>query len=328
MLNNLVNVYDCVFLVKKCIKAPSMILSKLVQGKQTRTEKAWEHTSSPPINWWDIPAVRKRWNYMVSGDPDVEHYEYISGKYLKDRNGLSALSVGCGTGHRELRWAETGQFKCIDAYDLSEQRIRYAVDAADKKGLRDIIHYRTGDVYKIEYHENCYDVILLEQSLHHFSPIEDLLVRLNRFLKQNGYLIINEFVGPARFQWTDRQLEAINGLLSALPAGYRTMWNSNSVKRKICKPSRLRMILDDPSEAVESANILPMMHKIFHVIEIKEYGGTILHMLFQGIAHNFLSEDRETRRLLDACFEVEDALLNNGDIRSDFIVAVCTKRND
>ena len=327
MFNNLVNVHDLLFLLARGTKVPSL-LRKLFQGKRKRINTAWAHTSSPPINWWDIPAVRERWNRLISGDPEVEYYEYISRKYLNGRHSLSALSIGSGTGHRELRWAEGGKFKCIDAYDLSEQRINFAIDSAEKKGLGNIIHYRIGDIYEIEMNENYYDVILLEQSLHHFSPVEDLLIRLNRFLKQDGYLIINEFVGPTRFQWTDRQLEAINGLLSALPARYRTIWNSNSIKRKVYKPSKLRMILDDPSEAVESANILPMLNKIFNVIEVREYGGTILHMLFNGIAHNFLSQDIETRSLLDACFQVEDSLLASGDIKSDFIVAVCTKRTD
>ncbi len=85
------------------------------------------------------------------------------------------------------------------------------------------------------------------------------------------------------------------------------------------------MILGDPSEAVESSKIRPLLHKIFEVVEIREYGGTVLHLLFSGIAHNFLSEDTETRHWLDICFEVEDSLLRKGDIQSDFIIAVCKK---
>jgi hypothetical protein len=81
----------------------------------------------------------------------------------------------------------------------------------------------------------------------------------------------------------------------------------------------------DPSEAVESSKIEILLYKFFKVVEVKAYGGTILHMLFNGIAHNFLSEERETQHWIDICFEVEDLLLSSGEIRSDFMVAVCKK---
>lgn len=324
MFNNLVSIHDLSRLFQE-MKQGSRVFSRLIGGKQERIEKAWAHLCTSPRNWWDIPAIRERWNCLISGDPQVDYYEYISQKYLTDRDALCALSVGCGSGHRELRWAELGRFECIDAYDLSEPRIRHAISNANQKGYSDIINYRVGDMYSLEVCENYYDVVLAEQSLHHFSPLDEILVKINRFLKPNGYFIVNEFVGPTRFQWTDRQLEVTNGLLSVFPLKYKTVWDTNSIKAKIFKPGRLRMMLSDPSEAVESSKIMPLLYEIFDVIEVKEYGGTILHLLFSGIAHNFISEDMETRRLLKICFEVEDLLLTSGDIQSDFVVAICKK---
>jgi len=326
MFNNLVNIHDLSTLLKRGPEVFSKLASRLVRGRRGRTKAAWAHTVNPPHNWWDIPAVRARWNRLISGDPQVDYCEYIARKHLAGRNSLRALSLGCGTGYRELRWAELGHFSCIDAYDLSEPRIQKAVDAANKEGYGDIINYRVGDIYKMEMREDYYDVVFGEQSLHHFSPLKEILLRVNGFLRPDGCFVVNEFVGPTRFQWTDRQMEAANNLLSDLPAGYRTLWNSKSIKRKVFRPGRLRMILGDPSEAVESSKIMPLLREIFDVVEVREYGGTVLHLLFSGIAHNFLSDDAETRRRLDICFEAEDSLLRKGEIQSDFIVAVCRKK--
>ena len=44
-----------------------------------------------------------------------------------------------------------------------------------------------------------------------------MLDRLAAMLEPGGLLFVEDFVGPARFQWTDAQLEAINRLLSRLP---------------------------------------------------------------------------------------------------------------
>ena len=162
--------------------------------------------------------------------------------------------------------------------------------------------------------------------MHHFSPLKDILFKINNFLKPDGFFVVNEFVGPTRFQWADRQLEVINGLLSILPVQYRTERNGKTVKKKVFRQSKLSMILIDPSEVIESSNILPLLKEIFDVQEIKECGGTILLILFYEIAHNFLSGNKETKHYLDVCFNVEDALLENGEIQSDFIVAVCKKK--
>jgi hypothetical protein len=103
--------------------------------------------------------------------------------------------------------------------------------------------------------------------------------------------------------------------------------NKNKLKVNIYRPSKLKMILRDPSEAVESSNILPYLNEIFEIVEIREYGGTILHLLFSEIAHNFISDEPEVKRWLKICFEIEDLLLAEEELNSDFIVAVCKKRS-
>jgi ubiquinone/menaquinone biosynthesis C-methylase UbiE len=326
MFNNLVNIHDLLILKDKGPRLFLALFSKLIKGKQKKIEIAWAHTSSPPKNWWDIPYVRQRWNRLISGDSQIDFYKYFSRKYLPNRESLNALSLGCGSGQSELLWADTGKFSNIDAYDLSEARIKHAITVAKQKGYENLINYRVNDVYKILMCENHYDVVSVNASLHHFWPLDEILMRVNSFLKPDGYFVVDEFVGPTRFQWTNRQLQIINNLLSILPDKYKLMWGNGVIKPKVFRPSRLRMYLGDPSEAIESSKIMPFLHQIFEVVEVKSYGGTILHLLFAGIAQNFLSNDTETQRWLDICFDVEDQLLANGDIQSDFIIAICKKR--
>lgn len=86
------------------------------------------------------------------------------------------------------------------------------------------------------------------------------------------------------------------------------------------------MLYNDPSEAVESANILSLMAKYFDIVEMKEYGGTVLHLLLYEIAHHFLPNDPEADKWLALFFEVEDLLLQTGELPSDHIVAVCKNK--
>jgi ubiquinone/menaquinone biosynthesis C-methylase UbiE len=329
MFNNWINHEEIFYLFNKIRSDPQRILkfaSKLYASDAEKVKNTWSITNIPPTNWWDIPAVQSRWNYLVSGDRDIDYNQYISEKYFKEKHALQALSLGCGGGERELRWAEMDKFNLIDAYDISSERIDYATKVANQSSYGKRLNYQVGNIYEIDVKNDYYDVILAEQSLHHFSPLKDLLVKIDRTLKVDGCFILNEFVGPTRFQWTNRQLEIVNSLLDIFPDKYKKIWNSNSIKLKVIKHSQLSMILRDPSEAIESSNILPLLHEIFDVVELKGYGGSILHLLFGGIAHHFLTPDNEAKELLRLCFEMEDFLIKTGEVNHDFVVAVCKKR--
>jgi ubiquinone/menaquinone biosynthesis C-methylase UbiE len=325
MFNNFVNGRDFYDLFHK---APAVLagIGRGLSPSQQRVRSTWAHVDALPTNWWDIPAVRLRWNELISGSSEIDFHSHISNHWLHGRSNLNALSLGCGTGHNELAWAGLAKFKRIDGCDLSDKRIEVATAAALEAGLAEQIQFRVGDVFGIDSPDEHYDMIMVEQSLHHFSPLEKILLRINRFLKSDGHFVVNEFVGPTRFQWTARQLEVVNGILTALPDRYKTLWGSTTLKRPVVRPSQLRMILTDPSEAIESEQIVPLLRAIFNVVEFRGYGGSTLHLLFNGIAHNFLVDDSETAELLNLIFRMEDLLLRNHDIEHDFIVAVCKKR--
>lgn len=323
MFNNFINFRDFLYVFEKGYKVFSLSWSL---KKDDRVRKTWSRTTSPPTNWWNIPRVRQRWNEMVTGEANLPINDYFVGKYFSGASQLKGLSLGCGVGGRELLWAETGLFSHLDAYDLSPVRIESARKNAAESEFGHLVHFHVGDVMKIEVPEGFYDFVIVEGAMHHFSPLGEVLKKINIFLRQGGYLFINDFVGPTRFQWTDRQLQSVNALLDLLPQKYKKIWGEEKLKRDVYKHSRFGMIYMDPSEAVESASIVPLISQVFEIKEMKNYGGTLLHPMLNSIAHNFLSDDPKTQKWLDICFEVEDALMSEGDILSDYMVALCQKK--
>ncbi len=327
MFNNWIDIAEPFSLLRRMKRETTLrrkILARIHLSGKARIVSSWAHTESPPTHWWDIPAVEMRCNRMVSGDEHVRHEKYVAEKYAAGRDGLHALSLGCGTGGREIRWAKTGIFKSIDAYDLSEQRIHAAVRSVADTPEAAIIRYRAADIFTLDLPRMSYDLVLFEHSLHHFSPLETLLLRMKDVLKPGGILVANEFIGPSRFQWTDRQLAAVNALLRVFPAEHTTLFESRFPKRGAVRPSKLAMWLSDPSEARESSDILPLLRKHFELNEVKGYGGTILHLLFAGIAHHFITPDAKAEKLLRFSFDMEDLLLDLHEIEHDFAVIVCT----
>ncbi len=296
---------------------------------QARVIQAWSQLESYS-SCWNIPEVQARWNTRISGDPAIDFRHYFYQNYLDQRRGLRGLSLGCGKGTKTLQWAALGVFDELDAFDLSPARIERARELASQSTMGHVVSFQVCNVQAPHLDSiNGYDLVICESSLHHFSDLEHLLPKIEGWLKPGGFFIADEFVGPSRFQWTDRQLEAVNGLLAVFPNRLKGYLGTGTTKREVFRPSILRMVLNDPSEAVESSRIVPGLERYFKIIERKPYGGTILHPLLHNIAHNFLNANEEALALLQICFDVEDALLESGELSDDFEVFICgTKDSD
>lgn len=290
---------------------------------QQRAISKWDNVK-PSSDFWIVPAVRKRWNEKCTGDPDVEYEDYVVKKLFSKAENLRMLSVGCGTGSRERKFGKYENFSLIEGIDLASSKIEEARKYAIKSNLNNIRYY-VGDFRSFEFDPNSYDLILFNSSLHHFDRIDHLMrSKVLPLLKNEGYLVIFEYVGPKRLQWTKRQLDFANRLLKEMPDKYKTRFNSATIKKRIYRPGLLRMYLVDPSEAVESQEILPVIHKYFKPLEERKVGWDILHLLLKDISHNFLSDKNETKSLLTYIFEQEDNYMSETG-RSDGIFGIYQK---
>jgi len=325
-MRNLLSIHDFSLLVEKTRQGRLRDILMRMANRRGAARRSWENVVSPIKHWWDIPEVMERWNTMISGAPRVDYLAHFLGARFAGGESRRALSLGCGTGHRELDLARSGAFERIDGVDRSRTRIAYSRQMAHDAGFDATIHYIAGDAMTVELAEDAYDLILCEQFLHHMPRLEAMLSRVRAFMKPDGFFIFNEFVGPSRFQWTARQLDAVNLMLGELPERYRVRWKSGTIKRKIHRPGELAMMLYDPTEAVKSAMIIPLIRDMFDIVEIKGYGGSVLQLLFSDIAANFRSRDPETQGYIRRCFEFEDGLLRRGEIAHDFAAGLCRRR--
>ena len=325
MINNFVNRHDVRRLYRKITTGDlGAVVRKLRGSSEERVVRQWSETAPAPTQWWSIPAVRRRWNSLVSGDELTDFPAYAAAGYLRGRTGLRALSLGCGMGGRELRWAELGVFERIDAFDVAPSQVEVAAARARAEGDGDAVHFEVRDFTTLGSDQR-YDVVLAEHSLHHLAPMPEVVAKIDSLLNPGGLFLVDEFVGPQRFQWTDRQLVEAQAVLDLFPESYRRIGAAGS-KHEVIRPSRLWMRLTDPSEAIDSARITAVLHSQFDVEEELPYGGAVLHLAFADIAQNFLDDDPTTNELLSRAFEIEDRLMAAGTVGSDFAAFVCRKR--
>ena len=109
MLKNAVNRHDLAHVAQLARRGEVWeVARQLIASKTGRVRHTWRNPAAAPTNWWNLPYFEERWNRLASGDPAVDHISYLASRHLSQ--GRSALSLGCGSGAQELRWAETGRF--------------------------------------------------------------------------------------------------------------------------------------------------------------------------------------------------------------------------
>lgn len=290
-------------------KGISFWLSRFHPDPLKRTVGTFNHTEEDGSFWWMVPAIRRRVNKKITGDENILYENYFSNKYLDAKRGLKLLSLGCGTCSHEMRFAQQQHFSEVMCVDIAGNVLKEAQRAAVKMGL-DNMKFEVLNVNEIKLPEAYYDVVLFHSSLHHFRNIEQLAgEKIYKTLKQDGLLLINEYVGPNRLQFPKEQVKAMNKVLQTIPATYRKRYKSKLTKNSITGPGLLRMLVTDPSECVESAMILTTLHKHYKVLEEKPIGGNLLMLVYKDIAHHFMQEDKATAAILEKTFAMEDEYL-------------------
>lgn len=325
-MSKLVRKDDVLLLVEKA-RAIGLrsLLGKVLGTDRTRVHNSWKHVDSERSNWWDLDAVTRRWNRLITGSADVTYQQYVAKKYFSGKRNLRAISIGCGTGRKEIDWMETKKFQSLIGFDVSVPRIKLAKEFAGKSKWKDRLRFEVGNVFDLKLDRASYDVVIFDNSLHHCSPLARVIDQVDDWLGKRGILIVNEYVGPSRFQWTDDQVSVTDSLLHILPTELKQR-KDGSCKDRMLRPGTLAMRLNDPSEAAESHLILSSLEQRFEVLELKPYGGTILANLLKDIAQNFLNDDRETREWLQFLFDVEDRLMALKKIRSDYVFGIFKSR--
>ena len=145
--------------------------------------------------------------------------------------------------------------------------------------------------------------------------------QVQRALTPRGLFILEEFVGPTQFQWTDEQINLVKSLMSLTPERLRRLrWDA--VKFMEGRPTVEDVVAASPFESIRSSEIFPLFQEYFEVVAVRLLGGTIQHLLYNGIVHNFLPDDDEALRNLRAVWEVEDALVDSKMLPSDFMLLI------
>ncbi len=294
-----------------------------------RTADVWgrveaRREATPVRGWLDSPIVKRLVQERITGSPDADWLDWTV-ETLGVRRGGRWLSLGCGGAETEVRAATLGHFASMLALDLSEVSLEAGRDRASRAGVT-TIEFRTADLNDLDLPAGEFDVVLMCMSLHHVKNLEETLAQVERCLAPDGAFLVNEYVGPSQFQFTDLQLELTRDLLAALPPSLRTDLNTGAVKPEYVRQTIEHWYAADPSEAIRSDEIVGELARRFDVVLRRDYGGALLHLAFEFVAHNFHEGDEKDEAILRLAALLEERLTRHEVLASDFTVMGLRKR--
>jgi ubiquinone/menaquinone biosynthesis C-methylase UbiE len=290
---------------------------------QSRVSEYWnkqfEAMRSDNSYWLNNKIVEESTYRLMTGGP-THWLTWLLNDFLKEQTFARSLSVCCGDGAHEIQLYKSGKIQVVTGFDISEGAIRQAVARFHEAGAStDRFRFEVKDVNNLHL-EGQFDLIFSTGALHHTTNLEDVLANLQRVLSPDGYFVMVEFIGPNRFQWTDRQIEVANKLLNALDPQYL----KNGYRETFERPTIECMLKSDPSEAVRSEEVYALVKQHFSVVYERFYNGTILHQLHPLLQSQLANQQRKDfDSIVRLILVAEDLLVSNGVLPSDFVFLIC-----
>ena len=254
------------------------------------------HAAGGVTTWMAEPACRRRINRRVTGDAGVWPMEWLA-EHLRGGPTMDrCLSLGCGTGALERDLVAKGIARRVFGVDSSPRALELAEAAARAEGMTGIEYVRA-DLETAELPDGEFDAAFCHQSLHHLLELEAVSAKLSEALVGPRLLVIDEYTGPARSEWPNEAFERILEIWERLPDGVQR-------NVRLRPPSGRR----DPSEAIRSSSILPVLRAEWTELVCRPYGGQVLAVIYPNLELSRCGES-ERAALLDELVELEEAEL-------------------
>ena len=231
--------------------------------------------------------------------------------------GDRVVSMGCGLAGKERVLAAALPDRQFVGLDIAGEIIDLAREEIAREGLTNL-EVEHGDFNDLDLAAGSVNLILGLGAIHHVENLEGLWAQARKALRPGGVVLAQEFVGPARFQWTDTQIACCDAALARLVPEEHKPHHGHVTRTPVEEMIRL-----DPSEAVRSPEIVPTCAAAGFTIEaLTSAGGALLQPVLMYQIHTYDPQDWSHNRVLVQLMEEEDRLMREGVLEDDFVMMV------
>ena len=323
-------------------------MEHILKNVSESTLKQWANAPDDDKNFASLHYVDTFLSLKKIGGTSRKNngtWDFILDQCTDKRKELErVLSYACGFGHAERALATVRKFKQCDAYDIVPEALSSAREQAKNAGINNI-NYELMDLNNVKLSHD-YDLVIAG-GIHHIKNLEQLFSETSSHLLKGGVFQLYEYIGETQCQPTQRTVEIINACIQLIPPIYRVKVSSQRELHVNNPAEAIRIIKErdldvedylwssftpmtreqwdvhDPSEAVRSNEIIPLLKENFDSVEVRYSGGTIVQFAIHDIAKNFAIDTMEARNILDMLWNIEQTAIKYDDVPENyaFIIA-------
>jgi SAM-dependent methyltransferase len=274
--------------------------------------------------WTNNQIVVRHIYRLITGGSEEHWLPWFLNSYLPPGSSFDrSLSICCGDGAHELVLAQSGRVGFVHGFDISQGAIAQAIVSFESAGInQNTYRFELANADDLRISAQ-FDLMLSTGALHHVTNLEGLLSRLSEMLDPEGYFVVLEYVGPNRFQWTDRQIAVINRISSSLDVCYL----KDHARIELGRPSLDEFLAIDPSEAVRSEDVLGQLHDHFTIEYLRNFNGTVMHPLYPLLNAELTNANApDFDSVVRMILLIEDMLVAEQVLSSDFVFAICRRK--
>ena len=304
----------------------------------TRHNKSYEDRLSREIENFsdrevvhDLPAIADYWaaTYLL---PVAQEFGYscVNDFYLDYATRISVcgrlelVSIGAGNCDAEIALArslrDAGKHPFfLQCLDLNPAMLERGKALADQNNLSNVMGFTCMDI-KDWQPESTLDIIIANQSLHHFQELELLFGKITEFLDPQGYFLTHDMMGRNGHQRWPEALEIVQSLWRDMPERYKF----NHQWQLLDKDFVNRDCSLNSFEGIRAQNILPLLVKHFSFDFFLAYANIIDVFIDRGYGPNFDPGKPEDREFIDRVQAMDQEAIESGNITPTHITAAMT----
>ena len=242
-----------------------------------KTAKFWNEvdTSLSLEYWWNNKVIRSFIQKNITGDPEISWYT----KKIKERKTPFGRILAFGDGYgmafeAYITRKDTTEIVYLNISEGEESRFK---KKAKELGINIPCTFICANANTFDYTSlGDFDTIISVGAFHHMKNFKYIFPQLNKILKTDGIVYVDEYVGPSKWRFNEFIVDIINQLLNSLPE--ELIADRKEVKKKdfynLWKKS------GDLFEAIKSDELDSMLKKYFNLVEETSFGGTLLQPFF------------------------------------------------
>ena len=253
-------------------------------------------------SWWDFPPIMHECETLITGNPDVDFYEFL-------KRECSVVNL------------QKGLSICTRLKGVEKNFIKYNICRSFN------VIYEAGEIESLltgprNFKNNYYELFLCVDLLNRVDNLDKFLIDVYGTLKEGGFIIALEYIGPALFRRSDRELEIagmIYEVLDGAEAREYTKISASSVPRQ---PQT-----NDMNGAVNSENVIFEIKKYFDILSIRYFAGPLFDLVLNKILYRFDPANEKDSVLIKTIIQCEQILIRENILENNYALIIAKRRN-